>query len=274
MIGASTKLYGVFGDPVSHSLSPAMHNAAFAHTGRNAVYMAFEVKNLTGAVEGVRALGIQGVSVTIPHKISIMPLLDEIDPTARRIGAVNTVINRNGRLHGTNTDGMGAVSALKEKTPIRAKRLAIVGAGGSARAVGHCMRDEGAAVTVLNRSKENGEKLALDIGGDFVPLAESGRLKFDILINTTPVGMTPNVDAIPVPPEILTPEVTVMDIIYTPLKTRLLKEAEQRGCRIADGVSMFVYQGAAQFSMWTGCAPPVDIMRGVVLNALEIKTSK
>ncbi len=271
MIDAYTKLYGVFGDPVSHSLSPAMHNAAFAHIGRNAVYLAFAVKDLKSAVEGVRGLGIHGVSVTIPHKISIIPMLDELDPVARRIGAVNTVINRNGVLYGTNSDGMGAVSALKEKTQLRGKRAVIAGAGGSARAIGHCVIEEGADVTILNRSKENGEKLASDIGAEFLPIAESGRIEFDILINTTPVGMTPDIDGVPIPPEILRPGATVMDIIYNPLKTKLLKEAEQRGCAIVDGVSMFVNQGAVQFTLWTGREAPVDIMRRVVLNALETK---
>jgi len=267
-IDAQTSLYAVFGNPVGHSLSPVMHNAAFAETGLNSVYLAFRVMDIAAAMAAVRVIGIRGVSVTIPHKIAVMNLLDEIDDQARRIGAVNTVVNREGRLRGSNSDGQGAVRALLKKTAIQGADIAIVGAGGAARAIGFSMVENGGRVTIINRSIQAGVSLAENLGAGFKPLAGLKHIPADILINTTPVGMHPQTGDLPLSPELLRKEMLVMDIVYNPVQTALLKHAQRRGCRTVDGVDMFVYQGACQFKLWTGREAPVETMQRAVLTAL------
>ncbi len=262
-------VYAVFGDPVGHSLSPVMHNSALRHLGLDGVYLAFRVKDIAAAVSGIRGLEIQGVSITIPHKVSVMEYLDKVDATAAKIGAVNTVVNRQGSLQGYNSDCTGAVKALLEKTPIKGRHVAIVGAGGGARAIGFGIIQEGGRITLLNRSSQNGEKLAKDLDCDFIPLAEATRLPYDVVINTTPVGMTPHDDCSPLKSELLTADTVVMDMVYNPLKTRLIKDAQKAGCRTVEGVSMFVHQGAVQFELWTGQKAPVDVMRRAVLDELS-----
>ncbi len=270
-IDTRTRLYGVFAHPAGHSLSPAMHNRAFAATGHNGVYLAFDVPDIAAAVAAGRTLNLHGWSVTIPHKVAVVPLLDALDPMAGKIGAVNTVINRNGRLTGYNSDGLGVVSALKEKTSLRNKTAAVVGAGGAARAIAFSLKAEGADVTIVNRSVKRGEALARDIDAPFLPLADFDRPLYHILINTTPVGMTPHVAAMPVKEETIAPEMIVMDIVYNPLITRLLQIAAGRGCTVVDGAAMFIYQGAFQFELWTGRKAPITLMRETVMNALERK---
>lgn len=267
-INSYTSLYGVLGNPVSHSLSPVMHNNAFSHIGYNAVYLAFKVTDIASAVTGLKGLDVKGASITIPHKVAVKELLDELDEQALKIGAVNTVLNKEGRLVGYNTDCTGAMAALSEKTTIRGKDVAIIGAGGAARAIGFGILSEGGNLTVLNRSTDKGEQLARDLGAGFSPLSEFNRVKCQILINTTSVGMTPHVEAMPVQKTDLEKEMVVMDIVYNPLKTTLLKAAEDIGCITVDGVAMFVCQGACQFELWTGKKAPVDVMREAVLNAL------
>jgi len=268
-IDSHTALYAVIGNPVRHSLSPVMHNRAFSHIGYNAAYLALPVEDVAGAVSGIRAFGIRGVSVTIPHKVAIMDYLDEIDENAARIGAINTVVNREGVLHGCNTDAWGAVKALTEQSQIAGKTVGIIGAGGAARAIGFGVISERARVIILNRTREKGEKLAKVLGGDFQPLTPALRLNCDILINTTPVGMTPDSGMSPIPPKALTKEMVVMDIVYNPLRTKLLQDAEAIGCPTIDGTAMFVYQGALQFELWTGKKAPIDVMRDAVLRALK-----
>jgi shikimate dehydrogenase len=268
-INSQTSLYAVFGNPVGHSLSPVMHNKAFAEAGLNAMYLAFRVIDIDAATAAVRAIGIKGVSVTIPHKITVMNSLDEIDDLARRIGAVNTVVNREGRLCGFNSDGQGAVRALLEKTAVHGADIAIIGAGGAARAIGFGMIDNGGRVTIINRSIQAGEDLAKDLGADFKPLAGLKQIRADILINTTPVGMRPQTEDLPLSPELLRKDMLVMDIVYNPVQTALLKHARRMGCRTIDGVAMFVYQGAFQFTLWTGMEAPVETMRAAVLAALN-----
>lgn len=265
----TTKVHAVIGNPVSHSLSPLMHNEAFTRLGYDGVYVACRVEDIAAAVAGIRGLNIQGVSVTIPHKVAVMDHLDEIDPQAGRIGAVNTIVNRDGTLSGHNTDAPGAVKALKQKTRVSGKRVYILGAGGAARAIGYGAAAEGAAVVIVNRTAERGEALARELDGDFQPLAELRRIDGDILVNTTPVGMLPRYDEIPLDPAVLHPELVVMDIVYNPPETRLLKEAAGRGCTVIDGVAMFVYQGALQLELWTGETAPVDAMQQAVEAALQ-----
>lgn len=268
-INSNTLLYGVFGNPVSHSLSPVMHNQAFLHCGINSVYLAFRITDIAAAVSSIKTLDIKGVSVTLPHKITVMEHLDDIDEKALKIGAVNTIINRNGKLAGYNSDGFGAIAALNEKTDIKDKQVALIGAGGAARAIGEGIVSAGGKLTIVNRSIPRGEALAKDLAADFLPLAEVSKLGFNILINTTPLGMTPDIQSTPVPADLLTKEMVVMDIVYNPLKTRLLQEAEKKGCITVDGVAMFVYQGAFQFELWTGKKAPIDVMRKAVVNALQ-----
>ena len=262
-------LYAIFGNPVGHSLSPVMHNSALTYTGLAGIYIAFQVDDIAAAVSGIRGLGIRGVSVTIPHKIRVIEYLDEIDRLAGEIGAVNTIVNRQGILHGYNSDCPGAVKALLEKTAIKDRQVAILGAGGGARAIGFGVKQEGGRVTVINRTRENGEKLARDLGCDFKPLAEVKKLNCDIVVNATPVGMTPHEDNTPVKAEFLEAGMVVMDMVYSPLQTRFLTEAKRIGCVTIDGVAMLVHQGAVQFELWTSKEAPVEIMRRAVLDELS-----
>lgn len=271
-IDAHTSLYGVFGNPVSHSLSPVMQQSAFDAHGLNAVYLAFCIEDIALGVSAVRTLGIKGVSVTIPHKVSVMPFLDEIDDLARRIGAVNTIVNRDGRLVGYNTDCHGAVEALSEKTEIKGRTVAIIGAGGAARAVGFGVREAGGKVTIYNRTPEKGKRLADDLGVSFQPFSQIAKSADRIVINTTSLGMHPNIDASPLSDSHFDKGMAAMDIVYNPLKTRFLETAEKSGAVIVDGLSMFVHQGAVQFKLWTGKTPPFEQMKASVVKILN-KTS-
>ena len=181
-----TALFGVIGNPVRHSLSPALHNAAFSATGLNALYLAFKANDIEGCIRGVKGLGIKGASITIPFKRSVIPYLDQMDPLADRIGAVNTIVNRGGRLEGYNTDAFGALKALEEKIELPGKSSIIMGAGGAARAIGFMLKEKGAALSIVNRSPERGEALARSLGCRFMPLDEVRGARGDILVQTTP----------------------------------------------------------------------------------------
>lgn len=268
-INTATNLYGVIGNPIAHSMSPAMHNAAFREIGHNGVYLAFDVTDLKGMMAGIRALNIKGLSVTIPHKVTIIPLLDEVDALAEKIGAVNTIVHRDNKLYGTNTDCLGAVRALEEIGSLEQKRVLMIGAGGAARAIGFGVQYKGADLTILNIIKEEGETLAAELGVPYHPLEAFGEMDYDILVHATPVGMHPDTEKTPVPIDALKPDRIVMDIIYNPLETKLLAAAEDIGCRTIDGAAMFVYQGAAQFELWTGKEAPVVLMRDIVLKQLN-----
>jgi len=265
-IDAASPVYAVIGDPVAHSLGPAMHNRALAECGLPGVYVGFRVTDATAALAAIRALGIRGVSVTIPHKVAVMDHLDAVDESARAIGAVNTLTLENGRLVGTNTDGAGALDALAAVTPVAGRRVAVLGAGGAARAVAWSVARAGGRVTVYNRSPARAAALAEDLGIDHRPLTEVAGV--DILVNATSVGLAPRMDALPVDPEILDPSVVVMDIVYNPVEAALLAAARRRGCPTVDGVAMFVGQGARQFERWTGVPAPVEAMRAAVVEAL------
>jgi shikimate dehydrogenase len=273
-IDSNTRLYAVMGSPVGHSLSPVMHNAAFRRTGHNGVYVALHVTDLPGAVAGIRALGIRGCSVTIPHKVAVMDLLDQVDPLARRIGAVNTIVNAAGRLCGFNSDSPGAMAALLEKTPVGRRRVAVIGAGGAGRALAHGIADHGGQLTIVNRSQGRGRRLADELKCDFCPLVDFSGVGCDILINTTSVGMAPDPDQMPVADACLRSGMTVMDVVYNPLETRLLGAARRAGCTVVDGVSMFVHQGAFQFERWTGKQAPVQLMKRTVLEVLASQASE
>lgn len=257
-------VYGVIGNPVGHSLSPLMHQAALDALGIPARYVAFCVQNLTAAVQGIRGLNLRGVSVTLPFKTEVMDLLDGVEAGARAIGAVNTIVNDHGRLTGFNTDGTGLIRDLREVMDIEGRRFAVLGAGGAARAAVFGLVQAGGIPVVLNRTARKGEALAADFGCTFRPLAEAAGVEADCLINTTPVGMAPGDDRSPLPADVPGRFPWVVDIVYTPLRTRFLREAAAAGCRTRSGLGMFIHQGAEQLRIWTGRTAPVDLMRRVV----------
>ena len=269
IIDQNTNLYGVVGYPIGQSLSPIMHNTAFDARGLNAVYLAFETRDIEGCVKGMKALGIRGMSVTIPHKTAVIPLLDGVDDLAKRIGAVNAIVNDDGRLVGYNTDAVGALRAMEEKIELSGKTCLLIGAGGAARAVGFVLKENGVKVEVANRSAEKGRALALSLSCPYIPLDELEKTGADILIHTTPVGMTPDTDVSLVPGQILKKGMVVMDIVYNPLETRLLKMAGDRGCLTISGLGMFIHQGAEQFRLWTGLEAPINVMARAIKTALS-----
>jgi|GEM_PF-93445 len=257
-----TKIYAVIGNPIKHSLSPDIHNANFKSLGIKAVYTAVKVEDVKKFVlEDAKERGIFVFNATIPHKIEIMKYLDEITPLAEKIGAVNTVENKNGKMIGHNTDGYGALLALNEKTDVKGKKVVVLGAGGAARAVAFTLAEEGANITILNRDFEKGKELADKVGGKAVEFDDKNLKKelsdSDVLINCTSVGM--DSDGSLVPKEYLK-DLIVFDIVYSPLKTRLLKDAEENGCKIVTGDKMLVYQGVKAFEIWTGEKADVKAM--------------
>jgi shikimate dehydrogenase len=254
---------------VAHSMSPRMHNAAFRFLGIDAIYLPFEVEDLHHAVAGMKALGIKGASVTHPFKTQIFGLIDEVDDTAERIGAVNTLVFHTERIRGTNTDWVGAVRGLETLLPIRGHTFVVIGAGGAAMAVVFGVTSKGGEVIVVSRSEEKGRALAEEFDCAFVPLSKIESAHGDCLVNTTPVGMYPKSDEMPVPKRVLGAYKAVADVIYNPLKTKLLREAEATGATVASGFEMFVFQGTEQFKIWTGQEPPVELMKHVVLEALR-----
>ena len=257
------------GKPVSHSLSPSMHNAAFQKIGLNSVYVAFEVDDVPRALDGFRTLGVCGVSVTIPYKQTVIAHLDAIDPVAEKIGAVNTLVIHDQHIRGENTDWAGAIQALEMITELPGKTVLLIGAGGSARAVGFGLREKGAQILLANRTLSKGQALASELGCECIPLTKLAGARADALVNTTSVGMTPHVDDTPVPAAVLANIAAVMDIVYSPVETRLLREAKQAGCRTVDGRYMLLYQGVAQFERWTGREAPVDEMRTILFSRLS-----
>jgi shikimate dehydrogenase len=267
-IDGHTKIYGILGRPVAHSLSPAMHNAAFRELGINAVYAAFPVADLAQAVAGLRGLSIAGVSITIPFKEEVIPLLDELDPVAARMGAVNTVVNREGRLTGYNTDWLGALTALKAQTAIPGEHFLILGAGGAARAIAFGIVEEGGQVTLTDVDTQRAAALAGELGGEAISPDALESCPAAVLINATPVGMAPQVAAIPLNPDLLGRFTLVMDIVYRPLQTRLLREAAARGAATIDGLQMLLHQATAQFELWTGRPAPLVVMSRAAYAAL------
>jgi shikimate dehydrogenase len=268
IINGETQVYGILGRPVAHSLSPVMHNAAFRELGLNAVYVAFPVMDLANAVAGLKGLNIRGASVTIPFKEDIIPLLPELDPQAAKIGAVNTVVNVDGRLVGYNTDWLGALKALEEKTDLAGKRVLILGAGGASRAIAFAILEKGGQVAVSDLDRDKALALSRQMWVEVVAPDHLGDYPADILINATPVGMEPKSGDIPLDPDLLARFQVVMDIVYKPLETRLLKEARSRDCQVIDGLQMLIHQGAAQFELWTGRSSPREVMARAAYDSL------
>jgi len=272
-LNSQTRVYGVIGDPIAHSLSPAMQNAGFAARRMNAIYLPFLVHDLKDFLDSVQALGIRGFSVTLPHKERIVNRLDDCDPLAAQIGAVNTVVVRGGgKLYGYNTDYVGVLTTLERRMPLKGSRVLIVGAGGAARAVAFALAQAGSAVCVHARRQERAKALAKAVGGEAIARARLRREFFDAIVNATPVGMHPAMGDSPLEARELNCRL-VFDTIYRPRVTRLLQLAARRGIESVSGVEMFVAQGTAQWEIWTGERAPVDAMRRAIVSALAREKS-
>jgi len=267
-LNSQTRVYGVIGDPISHSLSPAMQNAGFAARRMNAIYLPFWVRDLGDFLSSVEWLGIRGFSVTLPHKERVMDYLDDCDALAARIEAVNTIVVRGGgKLYGYNTDYVGVLTALEKRLPLQGSRVLIVGAGGAARAVAFALAQAGSSVSICARRHQRAAALAKAAGGEVIARRMLRREFFDAIVNATPVGMHPGVGESPLEARELNCRL-VFDTIYRPRTTRLLQLAERRGIETVSGVDMFVAQGTAQWEIWTGERAPVDAMRRAVVAAL------
>jgi len=282
-ISNGTQLCAVIGNPVAHSLSPAIHNAAFEFLDLDFIYVACPVEDVKGALAGMRALkNFRGMSVTIPHKIEVMKYVDEIAEVDRSIGSINTVIHEQDRLIGLGTDGAGALKALVDGgVEIGGKRVLMLGAGGAARALSFTLARNGgpAEIAILDvneallqglmRDLEAGTDAAVKggvlTGGSVAEAMETA----DVIVHCTPVGMHPKVDASLIPPELFRPGQVVFDIVYTPLETKLLREARSRGLKTVSGVEMFINQAVLQFEHFTGVPAPVEVMRRVVMEHLK-----
>jgi len=264
-----TSVYGVIGNPVGHSLSPLLHNTGFAARRIDAVYLPFLVQKLLDFLAAIHELGVRGFSVTLPHKQTILKHLKECEPLAAQIGAVNTVVVRkNGSLYGCNTDYVGVLRALEKNLRIRGRRALIFGAGGSARAAAFALAQGGAVVSICARREKTAKELARAVGGEVIPRTALRREFFDAILNATPVGMYPKHGVSPLKPSELNCRI-VMDLIYRPQKTQLLKLAERKGIKTVTGVEMFLAQGIAQWEIWTEKRAPESAMRHAVLTALH-----
>ena len=281
-ISGKTRVCGIIGDPVEHSLSPAMHNAAFQKLNLDFVYVAFRVgkDELREAIVGAKSLDIRGLNVTMPHKNAVMKYLDEIDPTARSIGAVNTILNDNGRLIGYDTDGIGALKALKENgISLNGKKLLLLGAGGAGKAIAFHAAQEVEELKILNRTTQKAKDLAEVLRKKFGKKIDGNSLSAktikkeledaNIMVNATSVGMYPKDDQSLIDPSWLRPNLCVMDIVYNPIETKLAKDAKSVGAKVVSGVEMLVYQGAASFEIWTNRPAPVKVMKQAILNKLS-----
>jgi len=281
VISGATRICGVIADPIEHTISPAMHNAAFKQMRTDYQYVPFRVKKeeLGEAIAGIRALNIRGLNITIPHKVAVIPFLDELDDLAQKIEAVNTIVNDDGVLKGYNTDATGFLQALLERgIEPRGKTVAILGAGGAARAISFILAERGAKLAILNRTWGKAKELAdrvtqlcqreakgLKLDRDNLSTALN---RADILVNATSIGMSPNIGETPVAADLLKP-VIVFDIVYNPVKTRLLRESEAAGAETISGVEMLVWQGTLAFEKWTGLKAPVEVMREEAIKVLR-----
>ncbi len=281
-ITGRTNVVGLIGNPVEHSFSPPMHNAAFRALNLDYVYVAFDVEpsNLKKSIEGAFSLNIKGLNVTIPHKIEVMKYLNDLDEIAQLIGAVNTIDFKN--LKGYNTDGIGAIKAIEEVESIKNKNVVIAGAGGASRAISfYIAKYDADKLTILNRNVSKAEKLSCDVSNsqliddvsfDSISQIESYLDDVDILIDTTPVGMDPHINDEPiVTAENMHEDLVVFDAVYNPNETVLIKQAIKAGARPVYGIKMLLYQGAESFKIWTGVDAPIDIMEDALRKTLNLK---
>lgn len=276
MITSKTKIYGLLGYPVKHSFSPLIHNPAFEAKGIDACYLCFETKpeNIKEAIEGIRALNIQGVNLTIPHKETCLSYLDEIEKTAKLIGAVNTIVHRENKLIGYNTDGEGFIKALKEDLnfDLKDKTIFLFGAGGAGKAVGISLAKHGVKqIFIVDKNKKKARALAENIEENFsrtaIELTHSHNQKAiknaDLLVNATPIGMNPS-DNLIINPVYFPKQLAIFDLIYNPAETKLLKAARKKGLKANNGLGMLIQQAALSFELWTDEQAPIEVMRKAV----------
>lgn len=270
-ITQKTQVLGVIGNPIAHSMSPLMHNTVLKEMGLDYVYLPFKVEDPGDFVDTARKFSFRGFNVTIPHKREIIEYLDELAEDAARLGAVNTVVKQDGKLKGYNTDWLGAVAALEKVTSSKDKNVVLIGAGGAGRAIAYGLKKKGGNVTVLNREEEllMARRVGDNFGCKYGGLKELDSLEYDILIHATPVGMWPDVVESLVEKKNLRKGKVVMDIVYNPLQTKLLKDAEECGCRTIDGLKMLAGQAEASFRFWTGKEPPSGLMEEVARKRLS-----
>jgi shikimate dehydrogenase len=273
-VSGNTKICGIIGYPIDHTLSPVMHNAAFRELGLDFIYVAFKVESehLQESISGIRSLGIHGLNVTIPHKEGVIKYLDLVDSEAKKIGSVNTIVNRDDQLVGYNTDGIGAIKALEDnKVELKEKKILLLGAGGSAKSIAFDLSKFVRRITILNRTQERAKKLAenlkrmYDIEITWNGLSQEAIRKnlsdADVLINATSIGMNPKSDESLVKSDWLTSEICIFDIVYNPKGTKLVQNAKRIGAKAIDGIDMLVYQGAIAFKIWTDKEPPINVMK-------------
>jgi len=266
-IGLDTRLYGVLGRPLTHSLSPRLHNAVFAAQDRDAVYLPLEASDVEDFLRFCEAVPLRGASVTIPYKEEAYARSASLSVEADRTGAVNTLLRREGLWHGENTDIEGFLRPLRRRTHVASLRAVVLGAGGAARAVVCALTSSGASVCVAARDAAKGQHLARRFAADHVSWSQLKGLSWDLLVNTTPVGMHPESDASPVPAEWLTGK-WVYDLVYNPRETRLLQDAAKKGCRVIGGSEMFLAQAVKQQMLWFETQPPEDVMQAALDEAL------
>lgn len=271
-ISGRTKVCMIIGDPVSGSLSPLMHNHGYKILGIDYVYVAARVlpSSLQGAIDGIRSLEIRGASCTMPHKEGVIPLLDEVDEKASIIGAVNTIVNEDGRLTGYNTDWLGIVTPLENHRELQQEKVLILGTGGASKAAAYGVTARGAKLTVMGRNREAARVLAEQYGGDYCDFSDLEVVReCSIVINATPVGMTPDLESSPLPATLITPRHLIFDTVYSPLHTRLLKDAQAAGATVIIGTEMLLHQGVAQFELFTGRDAPVEEMREILQKTVR-----
>lgn len=282
IISGKTRICGVIGDPIEHTLSPTIQNAAFKALDLDYVFLAFKVSpnQVDKAIAGMRALEIVGLNVTMPHKEAVIKHLDQIDENAKFLNAVNTIHNKDGQLIGYNTDGVGVIKALKENgSNPKGKKILLLGAGGSARAIAYALAKQTDELIILNRTVSVAKKIVnlLNKTLNKKILADSLTTQkirehiqqSDILINATSVGMKPNSNQSLIPKQLIKPKMTIMDIVYNPVETKLAREAKSAGAKVVSGTEMLIYQGAASFEIWTGKTAPVEVMRKAALERLS-----
>ena len=281
MMDVNTQLCGVIGNPVKHSMSPAIHNAGHAAQDLNFAYLAFEVEDVAACLTGMRSMpNFRGLSVTIPHKLAVMDHLDEIEIMAQHVGSVNTITNENGHLIGSSTDGLGTTRAFDEAgVDLEGKRVLFLGAGGAVRAVAFAVADRKPAnITILGRTPSKVEPLAQDLGdktdipitlGHLIDNVDMAVFEHDIIIQGTPMGMYPEyIGQSCVPADLIREDQVVFDMVYRPLKTQFILDAEAAGSKVILGTEMLLQQAAAQYERWTKVDPPIDVMRKVLLDGL------
>lgn len=274
-ITGNTKMCIIIGDPVEHSLSPAMHNAAYEAIGIDDQFVftaaRVDIKDIAKVVEAVRVMNIRGLTCTIPHKTAVMKYLDVIDDTAKKIGAVNTVVNDNGILKGYNTDWLGILTPLKRITNLANKRVAIIGAGGAARSMVYAMTTQGAQVKIFNRTLSKAQDISSEFQCEAASLENIDDIKsFDIIMNSTSVGMGDMENISPVPNQFISARHIVFDAVYVPYNTKLLQDAQDQGAKIIHGIDMLLYQGAAQFELYTEKQAPEETMKKVLYDYFEL----